>query len=129
MLKNLNTAESRFETDFKTLQNILESKQKDLESKIANLSNELTNELADMKHQHQEKIESISNNIENVKTYNFDYIANNVNAFGCMAHEVKEIYPNLSDGQTVNYIGFIPILLEKVKMLEKEINELKKKIM
>jgi hypothetical protein len=32
-----------------------------------------------------------------------------------------ENYPMLSNGSTVNYIGFIPLLLEKIKILENKI--------
>jgi hypothetical protein len=67
-------------------------------------------------------------NINNIKSYNFNYKSNDVNSYGFMAHEVRNIYPSLSNGETVNYIGFIPLLLEKIKMMESEINELKKKI-
>jgi hypothetical protein len=66
-------------------------------------------------------------NINNIKSYNFNYKSNDVNSYGFMAHEVKDIYPSLSNGETVNYIGFIPLLLEKIKIMEYEINELKKK--
>jgi len=66
-------------------------------------------------------------NINNIKSYNFNYKSNDVNSYGFMAHEVKNIYPSLSNGETVNYIGFIPLLLEKIKIMEYEINELKKK--
>jgi hypothetical protein len=67
-------------------------------------------------------------NISNIKSYNFNYKSNDVNSYGFMAHEVRNIYPSLSNGETVNYIGFIPLLLEKIKIMENEINELKKKL-
>ena len=41
-----------------------------------------------------------------------------------MAHEVANLYPMLSTGDTVNYIGFIPLLLEKIKILEERVKYL-----
>ena len=50
---------------------------------------------------------------------------------GVLAQEVQLIYPNLvktdiNGNLSVNYIGLIPVLLEAVKELKKEIDELKK---
>ena len=45
-----------------------------------------------------------------------------------MAHEVQSVYPILSNGDSVNYVGFIPLLLEKIKILEEEIKLLKDKL-
>jgi hypothetical protein len=61
------------------------------------------------------------NNLNNIKSYNFDLKSSNNNNFGFMAHEVANLYPMLSTGDTVNYIGFIPLLLEKIKILEERI--------
>jgi hypothetical protein len=61
------------------------------------------------------------NNLNNIKSYNFDLKSSNNNNFGFMAHEVSNLYPMLSTGDTVNYIGFIPLLLEKIKILEERI--------
>jgi hypothetical protein len=68
------------------------------------------------------------NNINKIGSYNFDFKNNDVNSYGFLAHEVQALYPSLSNGLTVNYIGFIPILLEKIKILENQISELKNKI-
>jgi len=68
------------------------------------------------------------NNINKINSYNFDFKNNDVNSYGFLAHEVQALYPSLSNGLTVNYIGFIPILLEKIKILENQISELKNKI-
>lgn len=50
---------------------------------------------------------------------------------GVLAQEIQLIYPNLvkteiNGNLSVNYIGLIPVLLEAVKELKKEIDELKK---
>ena len=68
------------------------------------------------------------NELSKIKSYNFDLKANDSNNFGFLAHEVANIYPMLSNGETVNYIGFIPILLAKIKMLENQINIIKQKL-
>ena len=52
--------------------------------------------------------------------------------FGFIAQELREIYPNLvfedEEGYlSVNYIGLIPVLLEAIKELKSEINDLKGK--
>jgi hypothetical protein len=46
---------------------------------------------------------------------------NDNNNYGFLAHEIQKIYPILSNGDSVNYIGFIPLLLEKIKILENKI--------
>jgi hypothetical protein len=61
------------------------------------------------------------NNLSELKSYNFDLKSSNNNNYGFMAHEVANLYPMLSTGDTVNYIGFIPLLLEKIKILEERI--------
>jgi hypothetical protein len=64
------------------------------------------------------------NNLSELKSYNFDLKSSNNNNYGFMAHEVANLYPMLSTGDTVNYIGFIPLLLEKIKILEERIKNL-----
>ena len=68
------------------------------------------------------------NELSKIKSYNFDLKSNNNNNFGFLAHEVANVYPMLSNGETVNYIGFIPILLAKIKILENEINIIKQQL-
>ena len=55
--------------------------------------------------------------------------------YGFIAHEVQEIYPNLvvgvKDGeinQSLNYNGFIAILVREIKELKNELNKMKKNI-
>jgi hypothetical protein len=61
------------------------------------------------------------NNLNELKSYNFDLKSSNNNNYGFMAHEVANLFPMLSTGDTVNYIGFIPLLLEKIKILEERV--------
>jgi len=69
------------------------------------------------------------NRVNGINSYNYNLKSNDTNNFGFLAHEVQSVYPMLSDGDSVNYIGFIPLLLEKIKIMEDKINELEKKIM
>jgi hypothetical protein len=59
-----------------------------------------------------------------IKSYNFDLKSNGTNNYGFLAHEIQEIYPILSNGDSVNYVGFIPLLLEKIKLLENKIKNI-----
>jgi hypothetical protein len=54
---------------------------------------------------------------------------------GFLAHEVQEHYPFLVDGekdgdkiQSINYNGFIALLVKEIQNLKKEVEELKQKI-
>jgi len=54
--------------------------------------------------------------------------------YGFIAQEVEQIYPELvktdADGyKTVNYIATIPLLLEKIKNMQKDIDELKQMVL
>ena len=51
---------------------------------------------------------------------------------GLIAHELQQIYPALVNGekdgsemQSVNYIGLIPILINEIQNLKKEVSNLK----
>lgn len=54
---------------------------------------------------------------------------------GFLAHEVQDFFPYLVNGekdgedyQSINYIGFIPLLTKEIQDLKKEIQEMKKEI-
>lgn len=68
------------------------------------------------------------NHVSKIKSYNYDLKSSDMNNYGFLAHEVHNVYPMLSDGDSVNYIGFIPLLLEKIKILENRIILLENKI-
>jgi len=61
-----------------------------------------------------------------IKSYNFDLKSNGTNNYGFLAHEIQNIYPILSNGDSVNYVGFIPLLLEKIKLLENKIKNIER---
>jgi hypothetical protein len=66
-------------------------------------------------------------------TYNWkDESRDSAQQIGLIAQELQKVYPQLvranSKGElSVNYIGLIPVLLESIKELKKEIDELKLK--
>lgn len=67
-----------------------------------------------------------------VEGVSFKWKQNNIPSFGVIAQEVEKVLPELvstkEDGiKSVNYDGFIAILIESIKILEKRIEELESK--
>jgi hypothetical protein len=80
------------------------------------------------------KIDNILN--INVKEYNYKNDITNLH-YGFIAQEVEKYYPELvvnsvstkeEQHKSINYLEIIPILLGKVQKMQKEIDDLKKKI-
>lgn len=76
--------------------------------------------------------EDIANRILDIQTYHFDYKEGygQKDMYGVLAEEVFNIHPNavlLKDGipDAVDYTRFIPLLIKKIQMQQKEINNLK----
>ena len=63
--------------------------------------------------------------------FNFKSDINKKKHYGFIAQEVENIYPNLVNNnlgyKSINYIELIPILFNKINMMQNEINELNKK--
>ena len=80
----------------------------------------------------KENIKTIENSLETInklRGVSFDWKESGKSSYGVIAQELQEILPDLvSDGETksVSYNGLIGILIEVVKELSKEIEELKK---
>lgn len=84
----------------------------------------------------KENIENISQNDKDKllqlvpKTYNFIKDEKKVKRYGLIAQEVEELFPEIvktdtdNDIKALNYIEFIPLLIEKVKELSETVNEL-----
>ena len=82
-------------------------------------------------------IESISeeesNNLSNLLPVKYEYIGDTMKRehYGLIAQDVEKIYPNLVredlfyNYKSVNYVELIPILINKINHLEKEIEKLK----
>jgi hypothetical protein len=70
--------------------------------------------------------------VDNIRPVTYDNILLNKKDIGLIAHEVQEIYPFLVNGikddpdmnQSVNYIGFISILIKEVQDLKKRVSML-----
>ena len=96
--------------------NITTSSDKRLKTNITQLTDETTNSI-----------------IDNIKTYSFNFVNSPEDLhYGVIAQELQTIAPELVKMDTtpnrflsVNYIELIPLLINKVKQLEDEINKLK----
>ncbi len=83
----------------------------------------------------------LKNNINQITNYTIDnlnpieYDINDKHDMGFLAHEVQEHFPFLVDGvkdgdkmQSINYNGFIALLVKEIQSLKNEVKELKQKI-
>lgn len=92
----------------------------------------------------KENIESVPEEVSlnkllnvQVKSYNYTFDSEKKNHTGVIAQEVKSIFPEivevseqhgLDDFHSVHYTGIVPHLVNAIKCLQKEINELKSKL-
>ena len=86
----------------------------------------------------KENIISLNNSTYNVNNLNpVSYFNTSLKKqdIGFIAHEVQEIYPFLVNGnkddenyQSINYTGFIPILVKEIQLLKEENKLLKEEI-
>jgi hypothetical protein len=70
--------------------------------------------------------------ISQLRGVNFTWKSNDKQSIGVIAQELEEVLPQLvstSDNKSVNYNGLIGVLIEAVKELSAEVEELKKKIL
>lgn len=66
--------------------------------------------------------------LDNIRGVHYTFIENNHKSIGVLAQEVQKEFPELVFGEetlSVNYDGLIGVLIEAVKELRKEVNELK----
>jgi len=69
--------------------------------------------------------------ISQLRGVNFAWKSNDKQSIGVIAQELEEVLPQLvstSDNKSVNYNGLIGVLIEAVKELSAEVEELKKKV-
>jgi hypothetical protein len=75
--------------------------------------------------------DDFANNITNLDVVEFKYKGEQKIHYGLIAQNVEMYFPELvmtldtDDRKTVNYIELIPLMLNKIKFLNQEINELK----
>jgi len=81
----------------------------------------------------KEYIKDINNDVDDILKLNskeYNYKNDPTKHFGFIAEEVENIYPNLISthneyGKSLNYLEILPLLLNKIKDLQQQINELK----
>ena len=79
-------------------------------------------------------IKPFENTLEKIVQINgvsFNWIENNVKSGGIIAQDVEKVFPELvndGDHKTVNYNGLIGVLVESIKELKQEIEDLKSSI-
>ncbi len=75
------------------------------------------------------KIQNASEKIKYISGVTFDWKANKEKSMGVIAQEVEKVFPELvignKDNKAVNYNGLIGVLIEAIKDLKNEIEELK----
>ena len=75
------------------------------------------------------------NNLFNLNPVSFSFKSDTKKKihYGLIAQEIEEIYPELVGNnnlghKTVNYTEIIPLILSKIKLMQKEIDDLKVKL-
>ena len=74
-------------------------------------------------------IESALDKVDQLRGVKFDWKQNGNPSFGVIAQELEEVLPELVHGEdpkTVNYNGIIGVLIEAIKELKEELDQLKK---
>jgi hypothetical protein len=80
-------------------------------------------------------VNTIDNSLDIVKSLrgvSFDWKLTGKKSYGVIAQEIEEILPDLvttKENKSVNYNGLVGVLLEAVKELSAEVEELKKKVL
>jgi hypothetical protein len=80
----------------------------------------------------KENIHTIENALETINSLrgvSFDWKETGSGSYGVIAQELQEVLPKLvsvGEIKTVNYNGIIGVLIEAVKELKKEVEELKR---
>ena len=82
----------------------------------------------------KENIETIKNSLETINSLrgvSFDWKETGKSSYGVIAQELEEVLPdlvNVKDIKSVNYNGLVGVLIEAVKELSAEVQELKNKL-
>jgi hypothetical protein len=75
------------------------------------------------------KIQNASEKLKYINGVTFDWKVNKEKSIGVIAQEVERVFPELvisnNDNKAVNYNGLIGVLIEAIKDLQKEVEELK----
>jgi hypothetical protein len=80
----------------------------------------------------KENVQTVENALETINTLrgvSFDWKETGRSSYGVIAQELEEVLPELvNDGEvkSVNYNGIIGVLIEAIKELKKEVEDLKR---
>ena len=80
-----------------------------------------------------ETVENALDKVDNLRGVRFEWKRSGAPAYGVIAQELEEVLPELvhggvgADPKTVNYNGIIGVLIEAIKELKEEVNQLKNK--
>ena len=79
-------------------------------------------------------IKDINNDVNDILKLNpkqYNYNNDSKLHFGLIAEDVEKVYPNLVSntevGKSLNYLEIVPLLIDKIKDLQNQIDELKRK--
>jgi hypothetical protein len=77
--------------------------------------------------------ETKKNYLTNLEPVEFEFNNDNRKHYGFIAQDMELLYPELVNNdkigyKTINYVEIIPILLQKIKDMQKEIDELKERV-
>ena len=82
----------------------------------------------------KENIKDINNDVNDILKLNpkeYNYNNDCKLHFGLIAEDVENVYPNLVSntevGKSLNYLEIVPLLINKIKDLQNQIDELKRK--
>ena len=101
-------------------------------TKNLQVANEITVTSSEKNKEHVKDIEKDVNDILKLNPKQYNYKEDSKLHYGLIAEDVEKIYPNLvSDnnetGKSLNYLEILPLLLNKIKDLQNQIDELKRK--
>ena len=77
-------------------------------------------------------INNVLNKVVEIRGVSFDWKETQKPSYGLIAQELEEIFPELvrgEDPKVVNYNGIIPILIESIKEMKSELDDIKKIIL
>lgn len=101
-------------------------------TKNLQVANEITVTSSEKNKEHVKDIEKDVNDILKLNPKQYNYKEDSKLHYGLIAEDVEKIYPNLvsdnnESGKSLNYLEILPLLLNKIKDLQNQIDELKRK--
>jgi hypothetical protein len=96
------------------------------------VANEITVTSSEKNKEHIKDIEMDVDDILKLNPKQYNYKEDSKLHYGLIAEDVEKIFPNLvsdhnNSGKSLNYLEILPLLLNKIKDLQNQIDELKRK--